>query len=100
MAITERIRNRLDALFAIVKPANSIAARIDSLTDEQREYFEWYKARCDLWMIKCKAQCDDDEREGRPYARMLDGFGPTLRDDVHTALYDYAARIFKDYCDG
>jgi hypothetical protein len=110
--ITERDKRRLDALIAIVKPANSLAARIDSLTDDQRNYYDEWKAHCDRWNARCKAQCDDDdEREGRPYARTLDGFGPDLRDDIYTALYgpkpiipftatnDDAARIYKDYCD-
>jgi hypothetical protein len=107
--ITERDKRRLDALIAIVKPANSLAARIEMLTDEQRDYHTAWKVHCDRWMRKCKAQCDDDdEREGRPYARMIDGFGPYLRDDIYVALYgtravipitatdDDAARIYND----
>jgi hypothetical protein len=88
MGITERDRSRLAALIALVKPANSLAARIDNLSDDQREFYHEWKARCDRWVARCKAQCnDDDEREGLPYARALEGYGPTLREDVFTALY-------------
>jgi hypothetical protein len=109
MRITERDRKRLDALIALLKPADSVAARIETLTDDQRRYYLDWKAHFERWMTRCKLACDDDdEREGRPYARALDGFGPYLREDIYTALYgprrtipitstdDDAARIYNE----
>lgn len=37
--ITQRDRNRLKALIAIIRPKHSLAARIDSLSDEQRNHY-------------------------------------------------------------
>jgi hypothetical protein len=89
MPVTERDRTRLAALQAIVKPANSLAARIDTLTDEQRRWYIGWKAHCERWMSKRKRTGDDDDdREGRAYQLTLDNFGPVdLRDDIRTALY-------------
>jgi hypothetical protein len=109
MPVTVSDRKRIDAIAAILKPTNSIASRIETLTDEQRDCYAAWKEYRDRWIARCKAQCnDDEEREGLPYARTSEGYGPTLREDIYTALYgpkrtipitstdDDAARIYNE----
>jgi hypothetical protein len=100
--ITERDKTRLDALIAIVKPANSLAARLDTLNDDQRDWYDGWKAHCERWMSR------NDERA---YEITLNGGGPiSLREDITTALFgemprilktdddDKAAQIYQRYC--
>ena len=102
MPITERDRTRLDALIAIVKPANSLAARLDTLTDDQLNWYHGWRAHCDQWMHKYGR---------RAYELNLNGFGPVkLREDISIALFgempripktdddDIAADIYQRYC--
>ena len=77
MPINERDKRRLDALIAIVKPANSLAARIDMLTDDHRDWFREWNAHCKKWLLK------NDDEDGRAYKLTLDGYGPVeLREDI------------------
>jgi hypothetical protein len=101
--ITERDKRRLDALIAIVKPANSLAARIDTLTADQRGWYDGWKAHCERWM----------RRNGeRAYEITLNGRGPVnLRKEISVALFgemprilmtdddNGAADIYRRYCD-
>lgn len=112
--ITASDRKQLGALIAIVKPANSLAARLETLTDEQRAAYEKYRDRMSAWIEKLKAhRPDDDDPDAYLYDRTLETkFGePKLRRDVRIALYgpdrlipitaseDEAARIYVDFCD-
>lgn len=88
MPITERDKRRLDALIAIVKPANSLAARIDTLSDNQRDWFRARNAHCKKWLLK------NDDEQGRAYRLTLDGYGPFgLREDISVALFGPAPQI-------
>ncbi|WP_262048192.1 hypothetical protein [Bradyrhizobium sp. Bra78] len=79
MPITERDRNRLAAIIAQLKPPNSLAARLDTISDDDRAYFARWDARFTRWIEGCKAKHDDEiEIEARPYARMLEGYGPPM----------------------
>jgi hypothetical protein len=102
--VTERDKRRLDALIAIVKPANSLAARLDSLTDDQRNWYEGWKTHCERWMRK---------NGERAYQRILEGYGPAgLREDIGIALFgelprilqtdddEKAAQIYQRHCNG
>ncbi|MCA6120343.1 hypothetical protein J6500_00265 [Bradyrhizobium sp. WSM 1704] len=95
MPVSDRDRNRLAALVAIVKPANSLAARLDAITDEQRAYYATWEARYERWIEWCKAQHDDEiEVDARPYARMLEhDTSPRLHRDVEAALFDETPKI-------
>ncbi|UGX97124.1 hypothetical protein G6321_00019120 [Bradyrhizobium barranii subsp. barranii] len=95
MPVSDRDRSRLAALIAIVKPAHSLAARLDALTDEQRDYYNRWEARYEQWTARCNATHDDEiEIEARPYARMLEGYGPpAMRRDVETALFGETPKI-------
>jgi len=101
--VTDRDRQRLDALIAIVKPVNSLAARLDTLTDADRNYYDEYKARCERWMLRYP--------DGGAYEKHLDGYGPKLRDDISALLGEMpgilkthndsdAAEIYQRYCNG
>jgi hypothetical protein len=89
LPISDRDRSRLAALVAHIKPANSLAARLATLADEQRDCYARWKAINERWFERCKARHDDEiEIEARPFAYMLQGYGPpTLRQDVHIALH-------------
>jgi hypothetical protein len=102
--ITERDRSRLDALIAIIKPENSLAAKIDALNDDQREWYDGWKAHCDRWMQK---------HGEHAYELRLSGYGTIkLRDDIAIALHGEmprilktdderkAAEIYQRYCNG
>jgi hypothetical protein len=101
--ITERDKRRLNKLVAIIKPETSLAARLEKLTPSQREYYGWWKERCDCYIKQ--------HPDGEAYARLLDGFGPFngLRDDISTVLFgetpeildadsdELAAQKYRDY---
>ncbi|MCP3389690.1 hypothetical protein NLM27_12990 [Bradyrhizobium sp. CCGB12] len=104
------IKKQLAALRAIVKPAQSLAARIDRLTDEQRDGYVRWEAQYQRWFERCKTHIDDYEADARPYACTIErDTSPTLRRDVRSALYgpdqripakateDEAARLYLDY---
>lgn len=96
MPVSDRDRNRLAALIAIVKPSHSLAARLDALTDEQRDYYTRWKASDERWYERCKARSDMDdiEPEARPYACTCERVGPpTIRRDVETALFGETPKI-------
>ncbi|WP_143130872.1 hypothetical protein [Bradyrhizobium arachidis] len=121
--ITERDKRQLAAIIAIVKPAHSLAARLDELTNEQRSCYAEWRASYEKWIERCRAQCpEDDDPDACLYCRSLEDedYGPTLprenyepklRRDVRIALYgldkfiwanateEEAERIYKDYCD-
>ncbi|MET4603436.1 hypothetical protein ABIB90_002914 [Bradyrhizobium sp. JR4.1] len=98
MPIGDRDRNRLAALIAIVKPAHSIAAKLEAITDEQRNSYAGWEARHERWIEWCKAQHDDEieDDDARPYAYSLQRYPPpTLRREVETALFGQAPKILK-----
>jgi hypothetical protein len=104
--VTERDRSRLAALIAIVRPNDSLAARLEAVTDDQREYYRHWKARCDGFIERYP--------NGEAYEKHLDGYGPfnSLRDEIAEALFgnppqilntdddDKAAQIYRRYIDG
>lgn len=103
--ITARDRSRLAALIAIVKPAHSLAARVDALNDDHRNYYLGWSAHWSQWINRHN---DDD---GRAYGLTLAGYGPVqLPADIATALHgampqilktdsdNDAANKFREYC--
>lgn len=89
MTTIAAIRKQLAALLAIVKPARSIAARLDALSDDDRAAYERYSERLSEWIKASEARNDMDDIEpaARPYARMIDGYGPQLPARISNALY-------------
>jgi hypothetical protein len=102
--VTERDRQRLEALVAIVKPSHSIAARLDTLNDDQRDQYDWWKARLDRFI--------GQHPDGDAYEMQLKGFGPRLANAINVALFGetprilktdddrIAAEIYQRYCNG
>ncbi|WP_038956354.1 hypothetical protein [Bradyrhizobium japonicum] len=99
--ITERDKKQLDAIIAIVKPAHSLEARLEKLSDERRAYYARWKARFEQWSERCKADDSlDDEPDARPYASMLAGHGPPMmRRSVETALFGETPRVLLNASD-
>ncbi|MCK1286582.1 hypothetical protein IVB41_21920 [Bradyrhizobium sp. 44] len=103
MRVTERDKRRLAALATAIKPDASLAARIEHLTVDKRAHYERWRQRQNDFLQRY--------RDGEAYARIIEGYGPKLREDIATLLYgtkatilqatsdDDAARIYKDYCD-
>lgn len=89
------IRKQLAELTLLIRPPHSLACRVEKLRAEHRQIYERYSERMSAWLEACKAQHDDEiEIEARPYARMLEGYGPpTMRRAVETALFGEAPRI-------
>jgi hypothetical protein len=83
--LTERDRSRLDALIEIVKNANPLAARVDTLTDDQREWYDGWKARLDRFI--------EQHPDGEAYEMYLKGFGPRLPHTIGVVLFGEAPRI-------
>ncbi|MET4307710.1 hypothetical protein [Bradyrhizobium sp. RT4b] len=114
--ITERDKRQLASIIAIVKPANSLEARLEKLSEEHRVRYDIYCWRMVQWATRINAMCPDDYEGGidaHLYARSIDSksyeprldarvqmalFGPTPR-ILKTASEDEAMRIYKEYCD-
>ena len=104
MGITERDKKRLDALIKKVKPSHSIAARLDTLSHDQRDQYDWCKSRLDQFF--------EQHSDGDAYEMYLKGFGPRLPHTISVALFGEIPRILKTdddqraqdiyrrYCDG
>jgi len=88
MPITERDRNRLAAIIAIIRPAHSLEARLKKLSSAHREIYDEWKASWDQWFAQCKADDSiDDDSYARPYYHSLQGRGPRLPVHVAKALH-------------
>jgi hypothetical protein len=98
--ITERDRRLLRDIIAIVKPTDSLEARLEKLDGAHREIFDNWKACWDHWFERYKA--DDRincEPEARPYARIIDGYGPRLPANVEKILFGDMPRILTTMTD-
>jgi hypothetical protein len=94
------IKKQLAALLLIAKPPNSLAARLDALSDDDRAAYERYSERLLQWIKASEERNDMDDIEpaARPYARMIDGYGPQLSARISNALYPMIT-ISKDASD-
>ena len=79
MPVTERDRSRLAAIVAIVKPTDSLASRLETLTDNQREHYENWHSRYRKFI--------DQNPDGKAYELAMDGFDPCLPTDIREALF-------------
>ncbi|MET4802577.1 hypothetical protein [Bradyrhizobium sp. LB11.1] len=106
------VKKQLAALAVQIKPPHSLEARLNALTDEQRDFYWYWHQRYGDWLKRCLALDDDNEPDARPYARMLEhDTSPRLRRDVRIVLYGSdrlipitadeieSARIYMDFCD-
>jgi hypothetical protein len=110
--VSARDKSRLAALIAIVKPANSLAARLDTLSIDDRAYYESWKEYVHRWVSNAMRTADPDDREAHLYHLHLQGYGPaSLRKDIRIALFgeipcipitatdDDALRVFLRECE-
>ena len=93
MALTERIRNRIDALFAILKPANSLASRVDALSEDDRQIYDRYSDRMKDFIAR--NDIDENGERGNAWARSIEGYGPHLPDRIYSALFGTTPQILK-----
>jgi hypothetical protein len=109
LPITERDRSRLAALILLVRPAHSLASRVEQLSADHREIYERYSERMKDFIAR--NDIDENGERGNAWAKVLCGYGPALPDTIYTALFgalprilkvhddDTASRIYRDYCD-
>lgn len=91
MPVTQRDKNRLNALFTIVRPARSFAARVEMLSAEQRDWYDGWKAHFRQWT---------QQNGERAYELVLDNLGPSeLREDISIALFGETPRILESETD-
>lgn len=91
--ITASDRKQLDALIAIVRPAHSLAAKLETLTDEQRARYDRH-SECMLAFI-ARNDIDEDGKRGNAYAMTLRDYGPRLPSPIATALFGDMPKILK-----
>ncbi|MDH2403193.1 hypothetical protein QCM77_25065 [Bradyrhizobium sp. SSUT18] len=96
MGITDRDRKRLAALILLIRPA-----RVEALLPADREAYDRYAERMSDWIKACEARNDMDEIEpaARPYAKMIDGYGPQLPSAITIALFGKLPRILTTMSD-
>jgi hypothetical protein len=97
--VTLHDRARLDALIAIVKPANSLSARIEYLNNAQREYYKRWSERWLRFIARhpdgeaYRMTLEDDCPQELPEEINMALFGPTTRikltDDLNVAMEKY-----------
>ena len=85
--LNERDKRRLEALIAAVKPSHSIAARLDTLSDDHRDHYDWCKARLDRFI--------EQHPDGQAYEMYLKGFGPRLPNAIAIALFGPTPHILN-----
>jgi hypothetical protein len=107
MPVSERDRARLSALLATVRPSHSLAARVQTLNDNDRAIYEIYRERMSAFIAR--TDIDEDGNRGNAYAVVLRGHGPRLPETITTLLNgvtpkitatdtdDNAARKFMEY---
>lgn len=104
MPISDRDRARLAALILLVRPARSIAARVQRLSDEHRDWYQGWVNYWQQWIAR--------NPDGEAYGLTLQGYGPTrCRPDISVTLFgelprildtlsdDQAQQVYRDYCD-
>jgi hypothetical protein len=103
------IKKQLAALLAVVKPAHSLAAKLDTLNEDDRARYDRYSD--DLSAFIARNDIDADGNAGNAYAMTLRGYGPRLPEPIGKALFgetpaivtrdtdDDAARKWMEYVD-
>lgn len=91
MPVSERDRSRLSALLATLRPAHSLAARVERLSADHREIYDQYVQRMREWIDR--NDIDSDGNRGNAWAMVIRGYGPQLSDDIATKLIGPTPRI-------
>lgn len=102
------LRGRLDKLFATIRPPGSLAAKLEKLSDDERETFEAWERLSKKWIARHSAF----EPDGA-YRALLNGtIPPILPEPIRVKLFgplpplipadasvDDAARMYAEYKD-
>ncbi|MGY3698215.1 hypothetical protein ACVIGA_008295 [Bradyrhizobium sp. USDA 3240] len=64
--LLERDRRVLRDIIAIIRPRGSLAAKLETLTDEQRAHYEYYSERMSAFIAR--NDIDPDGNPGNAYA--------------------------------
>ncbi|MDH2354489.1 hypothetical protein QCM80_28050 [Bradyrhizobium sp. SSUT112] len=74
---------------------------MDALSPDDRARYERYSERMSDWIKACEArnEMDDIEPDARPYAKMIDGYGPQLPSAITVALFGKLPRILTTTSD-
>ena len=84
MTVSQRDRNRIDAITAQIKPRYSLLSRLDLLTEHGRDHFNQWRRYCDDFLHH-----HEDEAPGDAYRMHLDSYGPfgRLSAEISVALF-------------
>lgn len=85
------IKKRLAALLAVVKPAHSLAAKLDTLNEDDRARYSLYAERLSAFVAR--HDIDPDGNAGNAYAMTLRGYGPRLPEMIGKALFGDEPKI-------
>lgn len=107
MTTLASIKKQLAVLLAVVKPAHSLAAKLDMLNEDDRARYGLYCERLSAFIAR--HDIDSDGNAGNAYAMTLRGYGPRLPETIGKALFgetptirlidteDDAARKWMEY---
>lgn len=93
MTTIASIKKQLAALLAVVKPAHSLAAKLDTLDDDDRARHELYSERLSAFIARYDIDSDGDA--GNAYAMSLRGYGPRLPETISQALFGETPKLFE-----
>jgi hypothetical protein len=87
------IKKQLAVLLAVVKPAHSVAAKLETLNEDDRARYDRY---CDgLSAFIARNDIDADGDAGNAYAMILRGYGPRLPERIGKPLFGETPSIIK-----
>lgn len=91
MTTIASIKKQLAALLAVVKPAHSLAAKLETLNGDDRARYDLYSERLSAFIAR--NDIDSDGNAGNAYAMTLRGYGPRLLETIGKALFGEEPRI-------
>ncbi|MCD9825335.1 hypothetical protein [Bradyrhizobium japonicum] len=93
MTTIASIKKQLAALLAVVKPAHSLAAKLDTFNEDDRARYDLYSERLSAFIAR--NDVDSEGNAGNAYAMTLRGYGPRLPETVSKALFGKTPEIVK-----
>lgn len=97
MPVSDRDRNRIAALILLVRPAHSIAARVQALNETDRAQYDRYAERMSTFIAR--NDIDQDGNPGNAYAMTLRGYGPQLTRAIAMTLFGETPKILLNASD-
>lgn len=93
MTTIASIKKQLAALLGVVKPTHSLAAKLDTLNEDDRARYDRYSEHLSSFIARNDIDADGDA--GNAYAMALRGYGPRLPETIGKALFGETPEIFK-----